>query len=240
MKHAARIPPGESSNNAQSASPVDKQTTSSASPRAPPSAVTAIGPSLPAGEADLEYPEEMEDEAASNGQAPASPYSANRALLRDLTLPTAPNLDIPPSPPGSPPPGLNAKFDQFLELKRKKGTHFNARVAQSAALKNPALMDKLLGFVGMEPSFEDGNDGTEQYATTLPGDIWDPKGFPEWAFRGQLRRTQDRVQKEKARGTGQGVEFVPASSNDSSRQAGSKTGTPKTTGKRKSRFDMRD
>ena len=182
----------------------------------------------------------MEDEGSPSGQAPTSPYSANRALLRDLTLPTAPNLDIPPSPPGSPPPGLNAKFDQFIDLKRKKGTHFNARVAQSAALKNPALMDKLLGFVGMDPGFDDGNDGTEQYATTLPSDLWDPKGFPEWAFRGQLRRSQDRVQKEKARGTGQGVEFVPASSSDSTRQVNSKAGTPKITGKRKSRFDVRD
>ena len=205
-----------------------------------PSDAAAIGPSLPPDEADLDYPVDMEDDDSSSAQAPASPYSANRALLRDLTLPTAPNMDIPPSPPGSPPPGLNAKFDQFLDLKRGKGTHFNARVAQSAALKNPALMDKLLGFVGMDPTFEDGNDGAAQYATTLPSDIWDPTGFPEWAFRGQLRRSQERVQKEKARGAGQGVEFVPASSNNPNRQVGSRTGTPKVTGKRKSRFDLRE
>ena len=232
------------SNGARAPSPsqADQQATEPSIGPSLPSNTAAIGPSLPPAEADLEYPVDMEDDDAVGAQAPASPYSANRALLRDLTLPTAPNMDIPPSPPGSPPPGLNAKFDQLLDLKRKKGTHFNARVAQSAALKNPALMDKLLGFVGMDPTFEDGNDGTTQYATTLPSDLWDPKGFPEWAFRGQLRRSQERVQKERARGTGQGVEFVPASSsaNDANRQAGSRTGTPKVTGKRKSRFDLRE
>ncbi|KAF5253215.1 hypothetical protein FOXYS1_14553, partial [Fusarium oxysporum] len=79
----------------------------------------------------------------------ASPYSSNRALLRDLTLPSAPNLNIPPSPPGSPPPGTNKKFEKFLELK-KKGTHFNAKLEQSTALKNPSLMDKLMRFVEVD------------------------------------------------------------------------------------------
>lgn len=144
-------------------------------------------------------------------QPPSSPYTANRSLVHNLTLPTVPNLDIPPSPPPSPSSAtaqaaLTARIDKFLELKRKKGTHFNAKIADSHALKNPPLMDKLLAFVGV------GTDAMEQYATTLPTDLWDPSSFPEWAYRGQLRRSQERLQKEKGRERGEAVQFVPATS----------------------------
>lgn len=150
--------------------------------------------------------------------APSSPYSASRSLIHTLTLPTVPNMDIPPSPPSSPSQitsqaALTAKFDKFLELKRKKGIHFNARIADSHALKNPPLMDKLLVFVGVGVEFDDGSiDGVEQYATTLPSELWDPAAFPEWAYRGPLRKSQERVQKERGREKGETVHFVPASS----------------------------
>ena len=173
-----------------------------------------------------------------------------------------PNLDIPPSPPGTPPPtleALNRKFENFLELKRKKGTHFNARLAESAAARNPGLTDKLMGFVGLDVVFPDapagdapegaragkaggkGGDPTAQYATTLPKELWDPSAFPEWAFRGALRTAQDVSQHERARGTGEPVGFVSASAPSS--RGGSRAGTPGlaaggvATGKRKTRFD---
>jgi hypothetical protein len=137
---------------------------------------------------------------------PASPYSSYRALLRDLTLPSAPNLDIPPSPPGSPPPGTNEKFEKFLELK-KKGTHFNAKLEQSTALKNPSLMDKLMRFVEV--------DEHSQYSTTLATDLWNPAAFPDWALKEKLRKSHDKLLKEKeaekTTGTRTTVEFVPSS-----------------------------
>ncbi|KAG8359187.1 hypothetical protein FVEN_g3281 [Fusarium venenatum] len=159
-----------------------------------------LGPSLPPMEEAV-----MDDQDPA--YRPASPYSANRALLRDLTLPSAPNMDIPPSPPGSPPPGANKKFEQFLELK-KKGTHFNAKLEQSSALKNPSLMDKLMRFVEI--------DERHQYSTTLPTDLWNPTAFPEWASKDKLRKTNDKVTKEKdterASGTRTAVDFVPSTS----------------------------
>ncbi|KAM0564153.1 hypothetical protein ACHAPJ_000362 [Fusarium lateritium] len=157
-----------------------------------------LGPSLPPME------EAVVDEQDPT-QRPSSPYSANRALLRDLTLPSAPNMDIPPSPPGSPPPGANKKLEQFLELK-KKGIHFNAKLEQSSALKNPSLMDKLMKFVEV--------DERNQYSTTLPTDLWNPAALPEWAFKDQLRKTHDKMAKEKeaerAAGTRTAVDFVPS------------------------------
>lgn len=178
-----------------------------------------MGPSLPPAEEAEAYPEpegEAMDQTpdpdvqADPLQPPSSPYSTSRSLIHTLTMPTVANLDIPPSPPpGSPSSdaaqaALTAKFDNFLELKRKKGVHFNARIADSHSFKNPAQTDKLLGFVGMDAA------GTEQYETVLPKELWDPASFPEWAYRKDLRKTQEKVQKERGRREGEAVQFVPA------------------------------
>ncbi|KAI1857840.1 uncharacterized protein JN550_012980 [Neoarthrinium moseri] len=200
---------------------------------APPSAEQSgmIGPVLhPAEESNPSFPPledaPMEDEAPA--LPPGSPYSANRALLRNLTLPSVPNMDIPPSPPGSPPPGTNKKFEQFLELK-KKGVHFNSKIAQSSALKNPGLMDKLLNFAEV--------DQKGQYSTTLAPDLWEPNVFPKAAYKEQLRQSQTEVGKAKARAKGGPVEFVGASG-PSSRDATPSVQPPAaSTGKRKTRFD---
>lgn len=127
-------------------------------------------------------------------------------------------MDIPPSPPGSPPPATNKKFAQFLELKRK-GVHFNAKIESSTALRNPGLMDKLLGFTGLDA------DPREQYESVVGGDLWDPKGFPEWAYRGKLRESREGLAREReaerAAGGRTAVDFVPATGS-----SGSGTNTP--------------
>ncbi|MCJ1477936.1 hypothetical protein MMC13_006610 [Lambiella insularis] len=153
--------------------------------------------------------------------APQSPYTANRALIRDLTLPTIPNLDIPNSPPGSPPPGMDQKFEHFLELKRQ-GVHFNEKLARSSALKNPSLLKKLMDFAGIDES--------EQYSTTLPPSIWDPTGFPPSAFKEELNKSQEEVHKrreeERLKARRESVDFVSASVSGQS----SRAGTPASSG----------
>ncbi|KAK7702864.1 hypothetical protein SLS64_009475 [Diaporthe eres] len=187
-----------------------------------PSNSATMGPSLPPADQAEAYPEQMDEDLEEDAQGdparpPLSPYSANRALLHQLTLPTVPDMDIPPSPPpGSPSSdarhaALTAKVDKFLELKRTKGVHFNARIADSHAFRNPEQTDKLLGFIGIDTKFDKASGtGAGQYATTLPAELWDPAGFPAWAYRGQLRRAQEKVSKERARVQGEAVQFVPA------------------------------
>lgn len=180
----------------------------------------------------------MDDDEGGSGSGlpPGSPYTATRALLRDLTLPPLPNTDIPPSPPGSPPPATSAKFERFLELK-KQGVHFNSKVAQNPSMSNPALMDKLLTFVELASP-------ADQYRTTLSEDIWDPAGFPRYAYKEQLRQSQLDVEKARARGKGAPVDFVAASiaasagDQSTAQQGSSQGGAPKqSAGKRKTRFD---
>jgi hypothetical protein len=177
----------------------------------------SLGPSAPTFTSiPNSLPEDFDD------TAPQSPYSANRSLLRELTLPSMPNLDIAPSPPRSPPPSTNTKFAHFLELK-KKGVHFNEKLAKSSALKNPSLMQKLMDFADID---EEG-----QYSSTLSGELWNPKAFPEWAYKEELTKSQQQILKkkegEKVQGQREAVDFIPASvPGDSSR-----SGTPGTSGK---------
>jgi hypothetical protein len=173
------------------------------------------GPAIPAAGAEMNGFLEDDEEV---GGVPQSPYSANRALLRDLTLPSLPNYDIPPSPPGSPVASTNAKFKHFLELK-KKGIHFNEKLSKSAAMKNPSLMQKLMDFSDI--------DEISQYSTTLPKDIWDPTAFPEAAFKEELAKSQKKLLKrkeeEKLRGQREAVDFVAAAV---STEASSRSSTP--------------
>lgn len=181
-----------------------------------PLAGPILGPTIPTNDSTPMEGLLVEDQ--ESGTEPQSPYSANRALLRDLTLPSVPNYDIPPSPPGSPVASTNAKFKHFLELK-KQGVHFNEKLAKSSALKNPSLMQKLMDFSDI--------DEMGQYATTLPKDLWDPGAFPTYAYKEELAKSQKKILKrkedEKSRGQRDSVDFVSASA---PAESGSRSGTP--------------
>lgn len=186
-----------------------------------------VGPTSP-DEAPLEEESVGPEMALSNEflgpetpNAPQSPYSANRALIRDMTLPQVPNLDIPSSPPDLPRPETDNKFAHFLELK-KQGVHFNDKLARSSALKNPGLLQKLMGFAGLEEP--------DQYASTLPREVWDPAGLPAWAYKEMLMKSQQemhkKIEREKARVHRDTIEFVSATSSAQS----SRGGTPASAG----------
>lgn len=129
-----------------------------------------------------------------------SPYSLNRATIRSLTFPTS-IPDIPASPPGDEPPDVAAKFDHFRQLKRQ-GIHFNEKLLRSEALRNPNLLEKLTAFVGV--------GGTDQYASNLPKEIWDPTAFQEDAFAVKLAKSQQEVLENRQAEERSKIEFVRA------------------------------
>ncbi|KAL8724317.1 MAG: hypothetical protein Q9166_008018 [cf. Caloplaca sp. 2 TL-2023] len=134
-----------------------------------------------------------------------SPYSANRAAIHNLTLPIIANLDIPPSPPASPPPRATQISEHFMQLK-KQGVHFNEKLAGSSALKNPTLLQKLMSSVGLMES--------DQYTIPLPKGLWDPSAFPGWAYKEELVKTQQQItrkkEEESARTQRDSIDFIPA------------------------------
>lgn len=150
-----------------------------------------------------DHPKTVQVTTNGHDQRDSPSTSDARTIIRNLTLPTVPNLDIPGSPPGSPPAAMNDKIKRFLELKQQ-GVHFNEKLASSSSLKNPSLLGKLSVFAGLDPA--------DQYATTLPTELWDPQGFPSWAFKDELAKTQEQAAKLRdeqiKRGVRPGVEFV--------------------------------
>ena len=94
------------------------------------------------------------------------------SLIRQATMPILPpDLDdfgIPPSPPGTPGPSLSNKLDNFRQL-REKGVYFNDRLGGNKGFRNPKLLEKLRGYVGIE----------DEYGSHLRSSIWNPHGFSQ-------------------------------------------------------------
>lgn len=157
----------------------------------------AAGPSMP---------QQESNDTLANESAAQSPYATTQAAIRNLTMPSVPNFDVPDSPPGSPPPQVTKRFAHFLELK-KKGVHFNTKLETSPALRNPALLQKLMDFAGV--------DEYDQYASALPDDLAIPTSYPPWAYGDQLNKTQQQLLKrkdaEKAKIPREKIDFVGTS-----------------------------
>ena len=172
----------------------------------------SLGPTLPTQSAD--------DQEETSTSVSSSPYLAARAGIRNLTMPPVPNFDIPPSPPGSPPPLSTKKFANFLELK-KKGVHFNAKLDSSSAIRNPGVLPKLLEFAGI--------DHYDQYASALPEDLSIPTSYPPWAYGEELNKTQQKLLKrkeaDKSKSARERIDFVSSSNtNTASPRTGASTG----------------
>ncbi|CAI7579913.1 unnamed protein product [Penicillium bialowiezense] len=177
--------------------PNERTAAATAAPLAAPA-----GPVL--GPASIDMAPLPEDKGVPNGRV--SPFSASRALVQDLTLPPVPNLEIPPSPPGSPNPAANAKFEHFLALK-KQGVHFNSKLASSTSLKNPSLLANMMAHAGITEK--------SQYDTSLPADVWSTSNLPAWGFKGELLRSQHELRRkmeaQKTSGQRTSVDFVSGS-----------------------------
>ncbi|KAK6534606.1 hypothetical protein TWF281_005914 [Arthrobotrys megalospora] len=173
--------------------------------------VDTFGPMRPPS-AEMEYPPSDDNEGSGPASPPLSPYSHARSLLRSYTIPNlTPDFSIPESPPGSPPAGTSKQFATFLNLK-KKNVHFNQKLLQTTALRNPNLLENLMTHVGM--------DSVGQYASNWSKEIWnpDPKVLGEGieSLRGEnavqaLARLQ-KVGFEERMAERKTVEFVGSSS----------------------------
>lgn len=196
--------------NAHSTAPVPSAEPSLSSAQTPASA-TAPGPALGPVAGPAAPPPPMPELGPTtnseqhDASAPPSPYTATRLIVRNLTMPPIPNFQIPPSPSGSPPPATTAKFARFLELKTK-GSHFNQRLDQSSALRNPSLLTKLMDFAGVSQE--------DQYATPWSKERAIATKFPDWAYGDKLVSAHEKIAKkkeqERVKAPREALDFVPA------------------------------
>ena len=108
-----------------------------------------------------------------------STLTYTNALIRQTTMPILPpDLDdfgIPPSPPGTPDPSLTDRLKNFQQL-RERGVFFNDRLGGNKGFRNPKLLDRLCGYVGIQ----------DEYGSNLPTDVWNPQGFSKDQYYDKL------------------------------------------------------
>ncbi|GAO50623.1 HCNGP-domain-containing protein [Saitoella complicata NRRL Y-17804] len=130
----------------------------------------AAGPMMPSVEDDEPSPPTRDyDHDTHNDptKPPLSPFSANRAMIHNLTAP-APLARIPDSPPGSPTQSSADKVEQFRDLKAA-GAHFNLQLVRNSDFRNPRMLETMAEYV----------DVHEQYGSNFPRNVWDVKNVPE-------------------------------------------------------------
>ena len=168
-----------------------------------------LGPAAPTngGMMDADSPEETPNNLSE------------RETIRYLTQASVPMASMPPSPPGATDPAANKRFARFLELKAK-GVHFNKDLAGKSTFLNPGLLTTMMARAGI--------DEEDQYNTSLSTDVWNPKGFPKWAYKEELLKSQQEIRardtEEKQALSAAGkrtIDFTPSggTSGDSSRRS---------------------
>jgi hypothetical protein len=158
----------------RSPSPLHKVSPSPPPPpplRQPPSQQISPSPQI----VDLDTPASDEPEIVSQ-------LAYTNSLIRQATMPVLPpdleDFGIPPSPPGSPDPTLTQKLDNFRQL-RDQGVYFNDRLGGNRGFRNPKLLERLRGYVGIE----------DEYGSHLPTSIWNPHGFSEDQYYDKLGKS---------------------------------------------------
>jgi len=121
-----------------------------------------------------------EDNGESDGEPEyMTPLQYTNSLIRQATMPILPpdmeDFCIPPSPPGSPDRALAQKLENFRQL-RQRGVHFNDRLGSNKGFRNPKILERLRGYVGVE----------DEYGSHLPEKVWNPHGFSEDQYYDKL------------------------------------------------------
>ncbi|TPX37503.1 hypothetical protein SmJEL517_g00724 [Synchytrium microbalum] len=112
-------------------------------------------------------------------------FESLRAILKPPAIEGQESYGIPPEPDAECDPDLEAKFENWMNLKLN-GMHFNTRLTKTHAFRNPSIMSKMIEFQGLD-----------EYGSNFPKDMFDPHGFPPEAFVDELEKAQ-RTRAERA------------------------------------------
>ncbi|CAD7971750.1 unnamed protein product [Amoebophrya sp. A25] len=72
------------------------------------------------------------------------------------------HVELPPTPPGSPDPGLTARMERFMDLKAR-GKHLNDAIEASVDYQNPYILEKVIKLFDID-----------EYCTNFPPEQFDP------------------------------------------------------------------
>ncbi|KAI8622312.1 HCNGP-like protein-domain-containing protein [Chytriomyces sp. MP71] len=101
------------------------------------------------------------------------------SLLRPVRAPDACPLTLPPLPTGDCDPQLQAKVEKWTHLRNTSGRRFNETLTRTQSFANPAIMSKLIEFLGLQ-----------EHGSNLDARIFDPKGFPPAMYYDEIAKAQ--------------------------------------------------
>ncbi|KAI8853344.1 HCNGP-like protein-domain-containing protein [Chytridium lagenaria] len=97
-------------------------------------------------------------------------------------------------------PKLQARIVKYTEL-RRQGTVFNNNLAKTHSFANPAIMSKLIEYLGLE-----------EYGSNYDKSQFDPGGFPVEQYYDEIVKIQKRREQQAFQnivgGSGPGMQFV--------------------------------
>ncbi|KAF9157255.1 hypothetical protein DFQ26_008935 [Actinomortierella ambigua] len=130
-----------------------------------------------------------------------------RQLLRPKPIPGVDNFGIPPEPEEECSPDLQAKIENFYNIKLTRGIHFNQSLMKNKNFRNPHIYQSLVQLVDLDETGSNFEQSLE---------FFDYKGYPPESFAAGLAAAQDRAQERLAMqqqaGTRTHLQFVHGSS----------------------------
>ncbi|KAJ3076709.1 SAP30-binding protein [Podochytrium sp. JEL0797] len=131
-----------------------------------------------------------------------------------------------------------AKIEKWTHLRHTSGRRFNAQLEQTRAFGNPAIMSKLISFLGIE-----------EHGTNLEKAVLDPNGFPVGMYYDEIAKAQKVVAERPpfsynthpltgATAIVGGIAFAPPSAALKAQEEAVAKGTSNEKGKKRSRWDQ--
>ncbi|KAJ3240950.1 SAP30-binding protein [Chytriomyces hyalinus] len=98
------------------------------------------------------------------------------ALLQPVTA-TGMVLNLPTLPEGECDAQMQNKVEKWTNMRRINGRHFNDQLARTQSFANPAIMSKLIEFLGLS-----------EHGSNLDKSLFDPEEFPVGMFHDEIAK----------------------------------------------------
>ncbi|KAF9297040.1 hypothetical protein BGZ74_010047 [Mortierella antarctica] len=156
-------------------------------------------------------PSRMTDESQGTGGTFHGDRGALlRSLLRPRPIPGTENFGIPPSPEGEINPAVQAKMEQFQNIKVTRGIHFNQSLMKNKNFRNPHIYSSLVDLVALN---EIGSNFEKKEFFDFEG--YGPECYAAGLAEAQKQAAERLAVQQQARSQ---LQFVPGSTSTISNQ----------------------
>ncbi|KAJ3030624.1 UNVERIFIED_CONTAM: SAP30-binding protein [Siphonaria sp. JEL0065] len=158
-----------------SAKPVSRSSPVEALPSAPIISAKASEPIPSVIKADII----VDVEAQEHQQLPQlQDVDHNNSEFRPIQIPGF-VFKMPPEPTCECDAQLQSKVEKWTHLRRSSGRRFNDQLARTQSFGNPAIMSKLIDFLGLK-----------EHGSNLDKAVFDPDAFPHGMFYDEIAKSQ--------------------------------------------------